>query len=125
VTVDILLPEQGNLRVVQWASMAQLWQVLEPGCRVWLTLPPFDHTKLMVVDGCWSLIGSANWDARSLRLNFEYDVECYDEELARALEDHCEGKMRKARQVTLEDVDRRRLAVRLRDNVARLLAPYL
>jgi cardiolipin synthase len=125
VRVDILLPEQGNLKVVQWASMAQLWQVLEPGCRVWLTLPPFDHTKLMVVDGCWSLIGSANWDARSLRLNFEYDVECYDEELARALDDHCEEKMRKSRQVTLEDVDRRLLPVRLRDNVARLLAPYL
>ena len=45
---------------------------LEHGCRIWLTAPPFDHSKLMVVDGCWSLVGSANWDARSLRLNFEY-----------------------------------------------------
>ena len=32
----------------------------------------------MVVDGVWSLIGSANWDPRSLRLNFEFNVECYD-----------------------------------------------
>ncbi len=45
------------------------------GCRVWLTPPPFDHTKLMLVDGMWSLIGSGNWDPRSLRLNFEFNVE--------------------------------------------------
>ncbi len=66
VKVDILLPARGNLPLVQWASMAQLWQVMRPGCRVFLTSPPFDHAKLMVVDGVWSLIGSANWDPRSL-----------------------------------------------------------
>jgi len=32
--------------------------------------PPFDHTKLLLVDGAWALLGSTNWDARSLRLNF-------------------------------------------------------
>jgi cardiolipin synthase len=125
VTVDILLPARSNLRVVEWAGMAQLWQVLEPGCRVWLTPPPFDHSKLFVVDGCWSLVGSANWDTRSLRLNFEYDVECYDAELARTLDAHCQAKIREARQLTLEDVDRRPLALKLRDNLARLLSPYL
>ena len=83
VQVDILLPAEGNLRVVQWASTAQLWQVLERGCRVWLTPPPFDHTKLMVVDGAWVLLGSSNWDPRSLRLNFEFDLECYDRGLGR------------------------------------------
>ena len=67
---------------MQWASTAQLWQVLQRGCRVWLTPPPFDHTKLMVVDGAWVLLGSANWDPRSLRLNFEFDLECYDRALA-------------------------------------------
>jgi len=37
--------------------------------------PPFDHSKLMVVDGHWVLLGSANWDARALRLNFELNVD--------------------------------------------------
>ncbi len=45
VRIDIYLPEQGNLRFVQWAATAQLWQVLQHGARVWLTPPPFDHTK--------------------------------------------------------------------------------
>ncbi|WP_224363517.1 cardiolipin synthase [Hyalangium versicolor] len=125
VRVDLLLPERGNLPFVQWASMAQLWQVMKPGCRVFLTAPPFDHAKLMVVDGMWSLIGSANWDPRSLRLNFEFDVECYDAELARRLETVVDERLSRARPLTLEEVERRSLPIRLRDGLARLLSPYL
>ncbi|NPC85106.1 cardiolipin synthase, partial [Pyxidicoccus fallax] len=125
VRVEVLLPEKGNLPVVQWASSAQLWQVLRPGCRVFLTAPPFDHTKLMVVDGAWSFIGSANWDPRSLRLNFEFNVECYDTELARRLEAVIDERLTHARPLTLEEADARPLPIRLRDGLARLLSPYL
>jgi cardiolipin synthase len=125
VKVEILLPSKNNLPVVHWASRAMWWQVLEHGCRIWLTTPPFDHSKLMIVDGCWALVGSANWDARSLRLNFEYNLECYDTGLASQLEDLIEKKRAGAREVTMEDIKKRGLPVRLRDGVARLLAPYL
>jgi cardiolipin synthase len=125
VGIDVVLPERGNLPLVQWAQTAQLWQVIERGCRVWLTPPPFDHTKLMVVDGVYSLVGSANWDPRSLRLNFELDVECYDADLAARLEALVEERIARAREVRLADVDGRPLPVKLRDGVARLLSPYL
>ena len=125
VAVDILLPARNNLPLVQWASRAIWWQVLTHGCRLWLTPPPFDHSKLMLLDGCWVLLGSANWDARSLRLNFEFDLECYDPDLAARLEQLVETKRRAARQVTLDEVDRRALPARLRDGTARLLSPYL
>jgi cardiolipin synthase len=125
VEIDIVLPERGNLPLVQWAQTSQLWQVLDRGCRVWLTPPPFDHTKAMVVDGVWSLLGSANWDPRSLRLNFELDVECYDLGLAARLEALAEERIAQGRPVTLADVDARSLPLKLRDGVARLLSPYL
>jgi cardiolipin synthase len=125
VQVDILLPSANNLPFVHWASRAMWWQVLEHGCRIWLTPPPFDHTKLMVVDGGWTLLGSANWDARSLRLNFEYNVECYEVGLAKRLESLIESKRQNAHLVTMEEVDGRILPVRLRDGLARLLTPYL
>jgi cardiolipin synthase len=125
VAVDIILPSRGNLRLVQWASTALLWQVLERGCRVWLSPPPFDHGKLMLVDGAWVLLGSANWDPRSLRLNFEFNLECYDRELAHLLEGMVRGKLERARPLTLADVDGRSLPVKLRDGLARLLSPYL
>jgi cardiolipin synthase len=102
-----------------------LWQVLERGCRVWLSPPPFDHSKLMVVDGTWALVGSANWDPRSLRLNFEFSLESYDRALAGVLEGMARDRIRRARRVTLEEVDGRGLAVKLRDGLARLLSPYL
>ena len=125
VRVDILLPARSNLPLVQWASQAQWWQVLEHGCRLWLTPPPFDHSKLLVVDDCWSFVGSANWDPRSLRLNFEFNIECYDAELAGKLTGIFEAKRSQARRVTIEEMDARRLPVRFRDGVARLFTPFL
>ena len=91
----------------------------------WYSPPPFDHTKLMVVDRVWSLIGSANWDPRSLRLNFEFNVECYDGQFAAQLHERIERRIAAARQLRREDLDRLRLAIRLRNGVARLLTPYL
>jgi len=125
VEVSIVLPRVNNHPMVGWASTALHWQLLERGCRIFLTPPPFDHTKLMVVDGVWTLIGSANWDPRSLRLNFEFNVECYDTELAQSMDRLVAEKLRDAHEVTLREVDGRPLPVRLRDGVARLFSPYL
>jgi cardiolipin synthase len=125
VRVDIILPAKNNLPFVQWASRAMWWQVLEHGCRLWLTPPPFDHSKLMIVDGHWVLLGSANWDARSLRLNFELNVECYGRDFAQRMELVIKQKLRRAREVTLTGVDGRPFLPRLRDAVARLFSPYL
>ncbi len=125
VQVDIILPEANNLTLVKWASTAILWQVLERGCRVWMSPPPFDHTKLMVVDDAWVLLGSGNWDPRSLRLNFEFDVECYGGPFAEHASRLCARKRCRAREVTLAEVDSRSIPIRIRDGVARLFTPYL
>ena len=117
VQVDIILPAKNNLPFVGWASRSMWWQVLKHGCRIWLTPPPFDHSKLMLVDDCWVLLGSANWDPRSLRLNFEYNLECYDTALARQLEALVAAKRKAAHPVTLQEMDDRPLPERLRDGV--------
>jgi len=125
VSVDILLPSRNNLRLVQWASTALLWQLLERGCRIWLSPPPFDHSKLLVVDHAWTLLGSSNWDPRSLRLNFEFDLECYDPALSLMMEASIDAKLRVATPLSLAQVNGRCLPVRLRDGVSRLFTPYL
>jgi cardiolipin synthase len=71
------------------------------------------------------LVGSANWDARSLRLNFEYNLECYDPGFATQIETLIEEKRKSAHEVTMAEVDSRSLPIRLRDGLARLLSPYL
>ena len=77
VEVCLVLPERSNLRYVDWASMRWLRPLLERGVRIYLQPTPFSHTKLLVVDGAYAQIGSANLDPRSLRLNFEIALEVY------------------------------------------------
>lgn len=125
VQVDIVLPSDNDLALVSWATQGTVWQILERGCRVWLTPRPFDHAKVMVVDGGWTLFGSSNWDPRSLRLNFEFNVECYDDSLARRLENWVDRKIHSARRLTLKEIDARPLPIKLRDGVARLFSPML
>lgn len=79
----------------------------------------------MLVDQLWTLLGSANWDPRSLRLNFEFNVECYNRELATSLTDFVQSKIRNSRELKLDDVERLSLPIKLRDGVAGLFSPYL
>ena len=121
VTVDIMLPEHSNHVVLDWARRVPLRPLIEAGCRVWLTPPPFDHSKLMAIDDIWSLIGSANWDTRSFRLNFELNVELHDREFAGGIK----GLASQARRLSLAELDADPLPIRLRNSAARLLQPYL
>jgi cardiolipin synthase len=125
LAVDIFVPKANNLALVQWASMDMIRQVLERGGRVWAVPGPFDHSKILTVDRDYALIGSGNWDQRSLRLNFEFNVECHDESLATALRAKVEARRRIAEPITLRDLEARSLPIRLRDGTARLLSPYL
>ena len=123
VAVDIIIPQKGNHTMVNWATRANIGPVLADGVRIWRSPPPFHHTKIMVVDNEWCLIGSCNWDIRSFRLNFELCLEVYDRDLAAALA----SIMQRARgsALTLAEVESRSLPVRLRDAGARLMLPYL
>jgi cardiolipin synthase len=123
VQVDIVLPRRSDHFVMDWALRANVWPLLRQGCRIWLNPPPFDHSKLMVVDDEWCMIGSANWDARSFRLNFELNVEFYNPELAAALTPMIEAN--KGHPLTTEDLVARALPIRLRDAAVRLMLPYL
>lgn len=125
VEVDIVLPSNNNIPLVEWASVPLLASLIEKGCRIHISAPPFDHTKLFVIDGVWSLIGSTNWDPRSLRLNFEFNVECYSRDLAHQLENLVDEKIEGGRLFTLEEIENRSLPIRLRDGLARLASPYL
>jgi len=125
VEVDIVLPLRNNLEYLTWATAAEIGRLLEWGVRVWVTPGPFDHSKLVVVDGRWVLFGSANIDPRSLRLNFELLVEAYDEDLGRRCDELVRSRIASARRVTPAQIEGRPLPVKLRDGIARLFKPYL
>jgi cardiolipin synthase len=119
--VEIVLPEESNHRILDWGRAVPLRNLLAAGCHVWLRPGPFDHSKLMTIDDAWSMIGSANWDTRSFRLNFELNVEVHGPEFARQLVDVTRG----GRRLTLAELDSDPISVKLRNSAARLLQPYL
>ncbi|MEX0839928.1 MAG: phospholipase D-like domain-containing protein [Parvibaculum sp.] len=125
VVVDIVLPRTSNLPFIDWASTPQLEWLARAGCRIWKSAGAFDHTKIMTVDGMWSMVGSANWDDRSLRLNFEFNLECYGTSFARTLDDIVERKIADSHPVSLEELATRSLPGRIRDAFFRLASPYL
>ncbi len=125
VSVQVVVPSRTDIVLVDWAMEAKFKYLLEHGVQIYRSPPPFDHTKLMIVDGVWTLVGSSNWDQRSLRLNFEANLECYDGDLGRDLETHFDSIKKVARAVSVADMMTLPLARRLRNNFARLFAPYL
>jgi cardiolipin synthase len=125
VKIEIVLPRRSNHRVMDWAAWAQHGVLLDQGCEIHLSGAPFDHTKIMTVDGAWSLVGSANWDVRSLRLNFEYDLEAWDTALVAQLDAVIDRKIAGARCLATAIIDAQSAPAKLRNAAARLLLPYL
>ena len=121
----MVLPGKNNLPFVHWASFRLLPVLLEAGVRVWFQPPPFAHTKLLAVDGYYCQIGSANLDARSMRLNFELNMEIFDPEFHTAMALHMDMTIARSREVTLKDLQERLLILKLRDAACWLFSPYL
>lgn len=125
VAVDIVVPTANNLVLVDRAMTAQFDQMLKNYCRIWRASGAFNHSKLLAIDGCWAYVGSSNLDPRSLRLNFEIDLEIFDRPFVEDLERRIDEIISSATEVTLEALQSRPFAVRLLDRLLWLGSPYL
>lgn len=85
VDVSVILPGENNHRLVDWAMRHQMPMLADRGVKIYRQPPPFAHTKLLLIDGEYTLLGSANLDPRSLNLNFELVMEVLDLRLAEQL----------------------------------------
>ncbi len=125
VDVQIILPAASNLPYVDWACRAMLWEVLQYGVKVYWQPAPFNHSKLLIVDDFYLNVGSANVDPRSLRLNFELNLEIFDPALAVDLNRYFERVRARSVPATLESLGRRPFPIKLRDAAAKMFSPYL
>jgi cardiolipin synthase len=125
VTVELVIPRRTDHALLDWAMRSHLAFYFVPDMRCYATPAPFDHAKLVTVDGGWCSIGSANWDVRSLRLNFELMLECYDRPTVALIDTLIDERIARAKQISIAKLGKRPLAIRFRDAAARLLLPYL
>ncbi len=125
VAVEIMVPEKTNFLIFNWAMASYFKELLKFGIKIYQSAQPFDHSKIFLIDDTWSLIGSANWDMRSLALNFEINLECYDSGLNAELTERFYEKKRQSKVVTNTTCDQYPILIQIRNNFFRLFSPYL
>jgi len=125
VSVTILLPGFNNNKAVHWASQNVLRQILEHDIDIRYQPAPFVHSKLLLVDNHYALVGSANMDPRSLRLNYELGVELFSEKVSQQLAKYFDDKAAVSTRVTRQQIQNRSLPAQLRDSIVWLFSPYL
>lgn len=124
VDVDIIIPDKSDYSFIDWAVEPNFLRLVKSGVKVYRTPPPLDHSKIFVVDNEWVFIGSANWDVRSFKLNFESNLEIFSKNLAKVLTAIAESKKRKAKFTTAHECKALPFLKRVRNNSCRLLTPY-
>ncbi len=125
VKVSIITPAVNNIAAVAWAAQTLYPELIQAGCGVYESPGPFDHSKLLLIDGVWSCFGSTNWDPRSLRLNFEFNLIAHDPALALELNVVFDEKLAECTKVTLASLEALSLGKKLRNGFARLFIPFL
>lgn len=125
VEVTVLLPRNNNIKLADWASRNSIRELLEAGVDIRYIEGTFVHSKLLLIDDKYSLIGTANIDPRSLRLNYELGVEVFSAAFNQRLREYFSRFCQDATPCTIAQLDSRSLPVRLRDALAWLFSPYL
>lgn len=125
VDVKILLPARNNILLVHWAMQKVLPYFVKKGIEVRLQPGSFIHTKALIIDRDYALIGSANLDARSLRLNFELNVEVFSEKVNEQLTHYFEKKLHTSEALNEETFKAVPVIKKIRNALAWLFSPYL
>jgi cardiolipin synthase len=123
VDVRILLPNHHtDAKPIRMASHSYYDELLSAGVRIFEYQPTMMHAKLTVVDGCWSVVGSANMDIRSKELNEENALGILDPGLAQAIQATFLADLERAREIRLDQWRRRGVGQRVLERICVLFA---
>jgi len=110
VDVRLLLPGKHNDQpATKAAGRTAYGELLKGGVKIYEFQPTMIHSKTMVVDGIFSVLGSSNFDARSAQINEELDITIYDEAFGREMQAVFERDLQRSKHYTLEDFEKRSL----------------
>ncbi|MEO6102813.1 MAG: cardiolipin synthase [Pseudoxanthomonas sp.] len=124
VDVRLLVPKQSDSRLVTYAARSYFDELLAAGIKIYEYGPRMLHTKALLCDEALAIIGSANFDNRSFRLNFEISMLFRDRVIAATLARLCEQEM--AASEPVQDLRKRSFwGNRLPEALARLMSPLL
>ncbi|NCC81288.1 MAG: cardiolipin synthase [Clostridia bacterium] len=126
IDVRILIPGKSDYVIMTLASSSYIKELLEAGVRVFeYDKESFVHAKTIVIDGEVSSVGTANLDVRSFSMNFEINAFIYNKKLAQELEKAFYCDLESAKEITLEDIERKKIPRILLESWAKLFSPLL
>lgn len=126
VKVDIMLSIKSDIPLTPDCGFYNAHQLMKAGCNIWMFKPGFHHTKIILVDGKFCTVGSANLNARSLRWDRELNAVIIDKETTKELDTLFASQLKDCFKLTEESWDNWRTPwQKLRGWFAHLLAPLL
>ncbi|MBI2824645.1 MAG: phosphatidylserine/phosphatidylglycerophosphate/cardiolipin synthase family protein [Planctomycetia bacterium] len=124
-SIRVVVPGKSDVALVERATRFLYARLLKRGIEVFERERQMLHSKVMVVDSEWTIVGSANLDPRSLEINLEFLAVIRSRPLGALVARICEEEIAHSRRVTPEDTDRRGLWQRFLDRLAYLLRWWL
>ena len=123
IDVRIIIPEKSDALIPRWCSFSYVEELLEAGVRIFFYQQGFIHSKIVMIDGVFSSVGTANLDFRSLETNFEVNAFIYDERFTRQLISFFKVDLRNSREIFLNDWRKRPWYHKTQESLAYFISP--
>jgi cardiolipin synthase len=125
VDVRIMIPAKPDQPFVHWVSLSNVGELLDAGARAFTYDAGFLHAKTVTIDDAITSVGSANWDLRSFKWNFETNAVVYDRKFAREYRHIFEEDMTRSTELTKEIYASRGVPTRFKEATCRLFSGAL
>ena len=127
--VDVRLivpgPDCCDIPMARWAARSFYEDLIRAGVKVYEYLPQILHAKLMIVDDTWTIVGSANMDIRSFRLNFEINCVIGERASNATLAQWSEQAFAQSELIDLDEFTERSKFEKFREAAIRLFSPLM
>jgi cardiolipin synthase len=125
VDVRLIIPYKADSRLVQWASLSHMEEIMRAGVKCYLYRKGFIHAKILIIDEVMATVGSANMDMRSFFSNFECNAMFFDSSTIATLINNFNEDLNQSKQLELHEVANRSKLQRTKEVIARLVSPLL
>lgn len=125
IDVRIIVPGISDAITPKWGTNSYIEELLEAGVKVYFYQSGFTHSKVIIADGIFSSVGTANLDFRSLETNFEVNAMIYDEEIAQILTNQFLDDQSNSELILLDEWRKRPRINKIKESFSRILSPML
>lgn len=125
VDVRIMIPDKSDHLLIRWANYANAGKLILAGAKVYEYNKGFIHAKTIIIDDEVTSIGTANFDNRSFKLNFEINALVYDKKITNNYKEIFFNDIKNSSQITKEIYENRSAMIRIKESIIQLVAPIL